>query len=80
MNKTCEYCGKEFEVPARNAHIARFCSDECRDRDKGHMPIGDYKELLNEQKEETAERNERQRIIKKMYQLLKKKSMQEKKK
>lgn len=30
-DKVCEWCGKEFTVPTRNAHIARFCSDKCRD-------------------------------------------------
>lgn len=30
INKVCEWCGKTYTVPARNAHIARFCSDECR--------------------------------------------------
>jgi len=68
----CEWCGKEFTVPARNAHIARFCSKECNSRSKGHMPLDEYKTLLKKQKEETTERNERQRLIKKIYQLLKK--------
>lgn len=71
-NKVCEWCGQAFTVPARNAHIARFCSEECKSRSKGHMPLEEYKTLLEKQKEETMERNERQRLIKKIYQLLKK--------
>lgn len=71
-NKACEWCGQAFTVPARNAHIARFCSEECKSRSKGHMPLEKYKIILEKQKQDTAERKERQRLIKKIYQLLKK--------
>ena len=55
INKVCEWCGKEFVVPARNAHIARFCSDECRDRDKGHMSWEKWTALVAQQKQERQE-------------------------
>lgn len=47
VNKICEWCGKDFSVPARNAHIARFCSDKCRDtwwsrEVHGHSSAGEY--------------------------------------
>jgi len=60
-NKICEWCGQAFTVPARNAHIARFCSDECRSRSKGHMTLEEYKTLLDEQKAETRKRKAKER-------------------
>lgn len=54
-NKICEWCGQAFTVPARNAHIARFCSDECRDRSKGHMPWEEWTALVAQQKQERQE-------------------------
>ena len=60
-NKVCEWCGKEFTVPARNAHRTRFCSEKCNSRSKGHMPLEEYKTILDKKKQETAERKERQR-------------------
>ena len=60
-NKVCEWCGKEFTVPARNAHIARFCSDECRDRDKGHMSWEEHLEELEQQRQERLEKLEEER-------------------
>lgn len=61
INKVCEWCGKEFTVPARNAHIARFCSDECRHRSKGHKPMEEYLKELEQQKEERQIRLEEKR-------------------
>lgn len=55
INKVCEWCGKEFTVPTRNAHIARFCSDECRSRDKGHMSWEEWTALAAKQKQERQE-------------------------
>jgi predicted nucleic acid-binding Zn ribbon protein len=54
-NRTCEWCGQAFTVPARNAHIARFCSDECRDRSKGHKPWEEHLEELEQQRQERLE-------------------------
>lgn len=75
-NKVCEWCGKSYEVKPKYASQSRFCSYECQQtwysRSKGHMPLEEYKTLLEKQKKETTERNERQRLIKKIYQLLKK--------
>lgn len=42
-NKVCEWCGQAFTVPARNAHIARFCSEECRYTFRSRVVIG-YRE------------------------------------
>jgi len=61
INKVCEWCGQAFTVPARNAHIARFCSDECRHRSKGHKPMEEYLKELEQQKEETARIKEAER-------------------
>ena len=55
INKVCEWCGQAFTVPARNAHIARFCSDECRDRSKGHKPWEEHLEELEQQRQERLE-------------------------
>ena len=63
-NKVCEWCGQAFTVPARNAHIARFCSDECRYRSKGHKPREEYLEELEQQKEETQKRRAKERAEK----------------
>lgn len=60
-NKVCEWCGQAFTVPARNTHIARFCSDECRYRSKGHKPMEEYLKELEQQKEETARIKEAER-------------------
>lgn len=62
-NKVCEWCGQAYTVPARNAHIARFCSDECRHRSKGHKPMEEYLEELEQQKQERLELS-RQNMIK----------------
>jgi len=59
--KACEWCGHTYTVPARNAHIARFCSDECRHRSKGHKPMEEYLKKLEQQKEETARIKEAER-------------------
>ena len=58
INKVCQWCGKEFIVLARNAHIARFCSEECQQTKysrevRGHGPLEDY---LNERKESKEKR------------------------
>lgn len=60
-NKVCEWCGQTYTVPARNAHIARFCSDECRDRSKGHTPLEEYLKERNQQKQERRARLEEER-------------------
>jgi endogenous inhibitor of DNA gyrase (YacG/DUF329 family) len=64
-NKVCEWCGKEFTVPARNAHIARFCSDKCKDtwhsRQDGRLPWDAWKVILDKQKEETKKIKEVER-------------------
>ncbi|MDG4868941.1 hypothetical protein P8631_13160, partial [Guyparkeria sp. 1SP6A2] len=46
----------------------------CKSLSKGHMPLEKYKIILEKQKQDTAERKERQRLIKKIYQLLKKRN------
>lgn len=57
----CEWCGKEHTVPARTAHQARFCSDDCRytwhSREDGYRPIEERLEEweeLREQKRQQA--------------------------
>lgn len=76
-NKVCEWCGQTYTVPARNAHQARFCSEDCQQtwysrEIRGHGSREDYLKERRKQKEETARIKERQRLIKKIYQLLKK--------
>ena len=62
-NKVCEHCGKHFTVPARNAHIARFCSEKCRERSK-HKSSDEWKLELEKQKEETKKRKAKERVEK----------------
>ena len=59
-NKVCEWCGQGFTVPARNAHIARFCSASCRERSK-HKSWDEWKLELEKQKEETQKRRAKER-------------------
>ena len=59
-DKVCEWCGQAFTVPARNAHIARFCSDECQQtwysrEVRGHRSREEYQEERDKQKEERLE-------------------------
>lgn len=67
-NKVCKWCGVKFTVPARNAHIARFCSDKCRDtwhsRQDGRLPWDEWKVILAKQKEETKKIKEVERKAK----------------
>lgn len=75
-NKLCEWCGQPYEVLPGYQSISKYCSIKCQQifhsRQKGHMPSEEYKTILDEQKRETTERKERQRLIKKIYQSLKK--------
>lgn len=69
INKVCEWCGKEFTVPARNAHIARFCSDKCRDtwhsrEVKGHGTQDKYLKERKKQKQERRIKLKKERIQK----------------
>lgn len=63
--KECEWCGQTYTVPARNAHIARFCSNECNSRSKGHIPWEDWLEIQRikgqEQCETTKLRKEKEK-------------------
>lgn len=65
-NKVCEFCGEKFTVPARNAHIARFCSSKCNDtwhsRQNGRLPWEEWTALATKQKQERQEKldNEKQ--------------------
>lgn len=67
-NKVCEWCGKKFIVPARNAHIARFCNDKCRDtwhsRQDGRLSWVEWVEIRNKQAQETQARLEEERKAK----------------
>lgn len=59
----CEWCGKEHTVPARTAHQARFCSDDCRytwrSREVyGHRPL----EELEREWEEIRRKRELERL------------------
>lgn len=59
-NKVCEWCGQAFTVPARNAHIARYCSGECQKAWYGREILGtksweEYQEERDKQKEERLE-------------------------
>lgn len=68
-NKVCEWCGKEFTVPARNAHIARFCSSKCQKAWYGRTVIGnksweEYQEERDKQKEERLEKLKEERKAK----------------
>lgn len=65
-NKVCEWCGKEFTVPARNAHIARFCSGKCKDTwwsrtVHGYKPIEERNEERRKQKLIRQKRLEKER-------------------
>lgn len=68
INKVCEWCGKEFTVPARNAHIARFCSEECKQTRysrevRGHGPAEEYLKERRKQAEERQVEVERERVF-----------------
>lgn len=65
-NKVCEWCGKAFTAPARNANYTRFCSSKCRDtwydrEVKGVKPKEEHLKELERQKEETARIKEAER-------------------
>lgn len=54
-NRECEWCGRAYTVPARTAHQARFCSDDCRytfrSRETlGHLPIEERSAIRTKQK------------------------------
>src|SRR5690606_40694351 len=59
----CEWCGKEHTVPARTAHQARFCGDDCRSRSRGHMPKSEWMALLTKRKQERQAKLEKERAI-----------------
>ena len=59
----CEWCGEPHTVPARTAHQARFCSDECRYTYRnrvvhGHRPL----EELEREWEEIRRKRELERL------------------
>lgn len=62
INKVCEWCGQAYTVPARNASQARFCSDECRHRSKGHKPMEEYLKELEQQRQERLELSRRNMV------------------
>lgn len=61
INKVCEWCGKEFTVPTRNAYIARFCSDECRQTSYSRevRGCGSAEEYLKERRKQAKEKQAR---------------------
>lgn len=66
VEKVCEYCGKHFAVPARNAHIARRCSDKCTQTQytreiRGFGPLEDRRAIWEQQKAETRKRRVKER-------------------
>lgn len=68
VNKVCEWCGQAYTVPARNAHIARFCSEDCQqtsyNRDvRGHGPVEEYLKERRKQAEERQAEVERERAF-----------------
>ncbi|MCB5934483.1 HNH endonuclease [Caldibacillus thermoamylovorans] len=63
----CEWCGKDFTVPSRNAHQARFCSDKCRDTWWSrvvykHKPIEEQNTERRKQKLIRQKRLEKERL------------------
>lgn len=61
VNKICEWCGKDFSVPKRNAHIARFCSDKCKDTWWSRTVYG-YKSIEERNEERRKQKEEKARI------------------
>ena len=64
--KECEWCGQTYTVPARNAHQARFCSEDCQQtwysrEIRGYGSREDYLKERRKQKEETARKKEAER-------------------
>lgn len=62
----CEWCGKEHTVPARTAHQARFCSDDCKDawwsrEVYGHKPQAEWVEVRRERAKERSIRLEKEK-------------------
>lgn len=62
VNKICEWCGKDFSVPKRNAHIARFCSDKCRDTWWSRTVHG-YKSIEERNEERRKQKEIRQKRL-----------------
>lgn len=67
INKVCVWCGQVYTVPARNAHIAKFCSEECQqvryNREvREHGPMEEYIEERKEQAQERQARLEKERL------------------
>lgn len=67
-NKVCEWCGKGFTVPKRNAHIARFCSEKCNSTwwgrtVYGYKPIEERNEERRKQKLIRQNRLEKERLV-----------------
>lgn len=65
-NRVCEWCGQAYTVSARNAHRARFCSDECRQtwygrEVRGYVPLEEYLKERKKQKQERQARLEEER-------------------
>lgn len=66
VNKSCEWCEKDFTVSSRVAHSARFCSSKCNDtwwsREVfGHRPREEVNAERKKQKIERQKRLERER-------------------
>lgn len=64
----CEWCGELHTVPARTAHQARFCSDECRYTYRsrvvnGHKPIEKRNAERREQRLKRQAKLEKERAI-----------------
>ena len=67
--KECEWCGQTYTVPARNAHIARRCSDECTQTQytreiRGFGSLEDRKIIWEQQKVEYQRRKTKERAEK----------------
>src|SRR5690606_28199844 len=65
----CEWCGELHTVPARTAHQARFCSDECRYTYRsrvvyGHKPIEERNAERRERRLKRQAKLEKERAIK----------------
>lgn len=63
----CEWCGKEHTVPARTAHQAKFCSDECRYTFRsrkvlGYKPLEERLAIRREQKIKRQKKLEKERL------------------
>lgn len=63
----CEWCGRSYDVPARTAHQARFCSNDCRftfhSREKGIKPIDEWITIREKQKRIRQAKLEKERAI-----------------